>query len=118
MWLYTEVRGEVLYSSTLSRKFDFLQGIAQGKIFPLFMYKVYINSLLNEQMNHCYAIFINRLSLPSPSFADDIALLALHPTFLTSLMSMCYTTKWRYEFNKSKNGVVTCDETKLFISRK
>ena len=46
------------------------------------MYKVYINSLLNELMSHCYAISINRLSLSSPSFADDIALLALYPTFL------------------------------------
>ena len=41
-------------------------------------------------------MFINRPSLPSPSFADDIALLALYPTFLTSLMGMCYKygTKW------------------------
>ena len=42
------------------------------------MYKVYINSLLNELRGHYYAISINQLSLPSPSFADDIALLALY----------------------------------------
>ena len=43
------------------------------------------------------------------SFADGIALLALYLTFLTSLMGMCYnySTKWRYEFNQSKSGVVT-----------
>ena len=65
-------------------------------------------------MNHCYAISINQLSLPSPSFADDIALLALHPTFLTSLMNMCYkySTKWRYEFDHNKSGVVTYGKTK------
>ena len=78
------------------------------------MYKVYLNSLLNELMNHCYAIFINQLSLPSPSFADDIAPIALYPTFLTSLMGMCYkySTKWRYECNHTKSGVVTYGETK------
>ena len=78
------------------------------------MYKVYINSLLNELTNHCYAVSINQLSLPSPSFADDIALLALYPTFLTTLMGMCYkcSTKWRYEFNHTKSGVVTYGETK------
>ena len=78
------------------------------------MYKVYINSLLNELANHCYAISINQLCLPSPPFADDIALLALYPTFLISLMSMCYkySTKWRYEFNHTKSGVVTYGETK------
>ena len=119
MWLAikdvcTDVRGQVLYSSTLSRKFDISQGTGQGRILAPFMYKVYINSLLNELTNHCYAIFINQLSLPSPSFADDIALLALYPTFLTSLMGMCYkySTKWRYEFNHIKSGVVTYGETK------
>ena len=78
------------------------------------MYNVYINSLLNELTNHCYAISINELSLPSPSFADDIALLALYPTFLTSLIVMCckYSTKWRYEFNHTESGVVTYGETK------
>ena len=95
MWLaikdlYTEVRGQVFYFSTLPRKFDISQGADQGRILAPFMYKVYINSLLNELTNHCYAISINQLSLPSPSFADDIALLALYPTFLKSLMGMCY----------------------------
>ena len=93
MWLAikdTEVRDQVLYSSALSRKFDISQGTGQGRILVSFMYKVYINSLLNELTNHCYAISINQLSLPSPSFADDIALLALYPTFLTSLVGRCY----------------------------
>ena len=78
------------------------------------MYKVYINSLLNELTNHCYAISINQLNLPSPSFTDDIALLALYLTFLTSLMGTCYkySTKWRYEFNHTKSGVVTYGGTK------
>ena len=69
---------------------------------------------MNELTNHCSAISINQLILPSHSFADDIALLALYPTFLTSLMGMCYkyNTKWRYEFNHTKSGVVTYGETK------
>ena len=119
MWLaikdlYTEVRGQVLYSNTLSRKFDTSQGAGQGRILASFIYKVYINSLLNELRNHCYAISINQLSLPSPSFADDIALLAFCLTFLTFLMGMCYkySTKWRYEFNLTKTDVVTYGETK------
>ena len=50
----------------------------------------------------------------SPLFADDIALLALNPTYLTSLMGICckYSTKWRYEFNHTKSGVITYGETK------
>ena len=71
---------------------------------------------MNELTNHCCAISINQLSLPSPPFADDIALLALYPTFLASLMGMCYkySTKWRYEFNHTKSGVITYGETNRF----
>ena len=51
MWLvirnlYIGVKAQVLYSGSLSRKFDILQG--QGRIPALFMYKVYINGLLND----------------------------------------------------------------------
>ena len=76
------------------------------------MYKVYVNGLLCVLTNHCYAIFINELRIPSPSFADNITLLALHPSFLD--VSICYKCgiKWRYEFNDSKSGIVTFVESK------
>ena len=68
---------------------------------------VYINSLLKALSNHCYAISIISVSLPSPSFADDISLLALYPSFLEAFMNIChkYGLKWRYEFNHTKSGV-------------
>ena len=73
MWLaikdlYTDVKAQVLYSGELSREFDVSQGTGQGRIFAPFMYKVYINSLLQKLSNHCYAISINSLSLPAPVF--------------------------------------------------
>ena len=80
------------------------------------MYKVYVNGLLCvlTDIQHSYAIFINGLRIPSPSFADDITLLALHPSFLKTFMSICYKygIKWRYEFNHSKSGIVTFGESK------
>ena len=90
------------------------QGTGQGQILEPFMYKVYINGLLCVLTNHCYAIFINGLLIPSPSFADYITLLALHPSFLKTFMSICYKygIKWRYKFNHSKGGIVTSGESK------
>ena len=78
------------------------------------MYKVYINSLLKELSDHCFAISINTLRMQAPSFADDICLIALHQSLLKILMNKChnYSKKWRYEFNHSKSGVVTFGETK------
>ena len=78
------------------------------------MYKVYVNGLLCVLTNHCYTIFIIGLRILSPSFADDHFLLASHPSFLKTFMSICYEygIKWRYEFNHSKSGIVTFGESK------
>ena len=91
------------------------QGTGHGRILAPFMYKVYINGLLNVLTNHYYSISVNRLSFPSPSSADDVTLLALYPTFLHTFMEMCYeySIKWRYEFDHIKSGVVTFGECKL-----
>ena len=63
--------------------------------------------------NHCYAIFINGLSLSCPTFVDDISLITLHAFILQSLMKKCfrYSLQWRYEFNHTKS-VVTFGESK------
>ena len=75
---------------TLARCPECLQGTGQGRILGPFMYKVYINGLLNVLTNHCYSVSVNRLTLASPSFADDATLLTLYPTFLHTFMEMCY----------------------------
>ena len=98
----------------LSWKFNVSQGTGQGRIFAPFMYKVYIISVLCELSDHCFSVSINGLRLPSPSFADDISLLALHPSLLQTFMTICfdYGARWRYKFNNSKSGIVTFGETK------
>ena len=112
--LYTDVRALALYYGSLSRSFDVSQGTGQGRILAQFMYKVYINSLLHALTDHCYSICINSSKLASPSFADDVSLIALHPPFLMTFMNICheYSLTWRYEFNHSKSGIVTFGETK------
>ena len=117
-YLHTNVKAKVLYVGVLSREIDILQGTGQGRILAPFMYKVYINSLLKVFTDHCYAISVNRLSLPSPSFADGISLLALYPSFLETFMNICHTygETWRYEFNYTKSGV-TFGETKPIHSQ-
>ena len=106
MWLvirnlYTGVKAQVLYSGSLPRKFDIL-------------YKVYIIGLLNELTQHSCALSLNSVSLTPPSFANDISLLSIYPTFLSIFMNLCYAycIKWRYEFNHVKSGIVTFGESK------
>ena len=90
MWLvirnlHTGVKAQVLYSGSLSRKFDILQGTWQGRIPAPYMYKVYINGLLNELTQHSCSLSLYSISLTSPSFADDITLLSIYPVLFTAL---------------------------------
>ena len=91
-----------------------MQGTGQGRIPAPFMYKVYVNGLLNEFSQHSCALSLYSISLISPSFAEDISLLSIYPTFLSSLMNLCYaySIKWRYEFNNVKSDIVTSGESK------
>ena len=110
----TDVKARVLYSGILSREFEIAQGTGKGRISAPFMYKLYINSLLKEPSDHCFAISINTLRMPAQSFADDICLIALRQSLLKILMNKChnYSKTWRYGFNHSKSGVVTFGESK------
>ena len=119
MWLvirnlYAGVKAQVLYSGSLSRKFDILQGTGNGRIPVPFMYRVYINGLLNWLTQHSCALSLNSVGLTSPSFADDISLLSIYPIFLSTLMNLCYaySIKWRYESNHVKSCIVTFGESK------
>ena len=83
MWLvikdlYTGVRAQVLYSGTLSRRIDISKGTGQGKILARFMYKAEIKGLLSTLTQHSCTLSLNGLRANSPSFADEISLLALH----------------------------------------
>ena len=88
--LCTDVKARVLYSGSLSRSFDVSQGTGKGRILAPFVYKVYINSLLHVLTDHCYSICINSSKLASPSFADNVSLIALHPSFLTTFTNICH----------------------------
>ena len=103
------------FSGRLSRLFSISQGTAQRRILAPFMYKVYINSLLNKLSEHNFAVCISSMKLSAPSFADHISLLVLYPTFLQHFMNIAYeySLKWRYEFNNIKSGIVTYGEAKL-----
>ena len=50
-----------------------------------------------------------------PTFADDLILLALFPSFLQHLMSIVFdfSIKWRYEFNHTKSKVIVFGKSKI-----
>ena len=83
------------------------------------MYKVYINRLIETVCNSKYSLVIDNLRTGSPTFADDITLLSLFPSFLRHLMQVTqYSKIWRYDYNQSKSGVVVFEESRVQHYRK
>ena len=89
-----------------------------------------MSSLLKALSDRCYAVSINSVSVRSPSFADDISLLALYPSddisllalypsILETFMNIChkYGITWNNEINHTKSGVYAFGETKPIHSQ-
>ena len=120
MWLilkdlYIEVQGFVTHGGSTFGLFSIDQGSAQGRIVAPFLYKVFINRLLIIISNYPFSLSIENIPVGCPTFADDLTLLALFPSFLQHLMSIVFdfSIKWRYEFNHNKSGVVVLGESKI-----
>ena len=98
--------------SYLNNGYDVINSFA--KLEELLSHSIIMPRLMTVGVSdHCFAISINTLRMPTPPFADDICLIALHQSLLKILMNKChnYSKTWRYEFNHSKSGVVTFGET-------
>ena len=111
--LYTDVESFVYFIGVSTQAFPLYQGPGQGRILAPFMYKVYINRLIERICNSKYSLVIDNLSTGSPTFADDMTLLSLFPSFLRHLMqevTQC-SKIWRYDYNQSKSGVVVFGES-------
>ena len=79
------------------------------------MYKVYINRLIETVCNSKYSLVIGNLMIGSPTFADDMTLLSLFPSFLRHLIHEVtqYSKFWRYYYDQSKSGVVVFGESRV-----
>ena len=103
---YTGFKSCVFIGSQQSSWFDVCLGVHQGAPLSTKMYIIFNNDLLE---NLCSMAIGPRLSgveypLVCPSFADDIAVIALHKPDMQLLLKVVYihSTKWRYSFNPAK----------------
>ena len=58
-------------------------------------------------------VSVNSVNCAAPMFADDLALVAASGERLQTLLDICssYASKWRYQFNSSKSGVMVFGES-------
>ena len=95
LWLiirdpYQDLQADVIHGGQLSSKFLISQGSGQGRILASFMYKVYINSLTRKICDLNMGICLTNRFCSAPTFADDMTLLGLHASALSTLIRCAY----------------------------
>ena len=109
----------MIHGGQLSSKFPILQGSLQGRILAPFMYKVYINNLIRKICDLKAGICLTNRFCSAPTFADDMTLLGLHASALSTVIRCAYDycCKWRYEYHNEKSGIVDFGETPAMHGR-
>ena len=76
---------------------------------------VMTDRLIETACDSKYSVVIDNFRIGSPTFADDMTLLSLFPSFLRHLMHEVtqYSKIWRYDYNQSKSGVVVFGESRV-----
>jgi hypothetical protein len=72
--------------------------------------KLFIDDLLNQLENFNCGIRLRDINCGNPAFADDIALLALSPTYMHTLVNIyiTYSQNWKFEFISAKADILIC----------
>jgi hypothetical protein len=92
----------------VSDPLDVNRSVRQGGVLSTFLYLVYVNSLLLELERSNYGSTVHSLKAGNPSFADDIALIAVTPLYLQRLIDIVYSycKKWKIEINTTKSNTI------------
>ena len=83
------------------------------------MYKIYINSLIRKICDQKMGICLTNRFCSVPTFADDMTLLGLHASALSTLIRCAcdYCCKWRYEYHNEESGTAVFGETPAMHGR-
>ena len=105
---YTDLQCVVRYAKQTSESFKIVRGVRQGGVMSTFLYLVYINELITDLQDCNLGTKIMSTPVSNPSFADDIALLAISPSNLQNMIDMVYRycQSWRIEVNVKKSSVI------------
>ena len=99
----------------LSDSFSINQGVRQGGILSTCLYKIYIDELLRIVKSKRLGLCIGTVYIGCPTYADDVALMALSPDELQIMIyeALNYSKKNRYQIHPVKTSVVDISIYKL-----
>ncbi len=111
--MYSEMTSYVLHEGCRSKPFLISQGTRQGGVSSPMCYLAYINDLLTTLESSGCGTVIHQLSCCCPTVADDMVLASYTKQGLSNMIEQCYSysTKWRYEYNAAKCGIIVFNES-------
>ena len=89
--------------------FTVKQGVHQGAPLSMILFLIYMNPLIKELKETELCASIGDIQIGSPTFADDMMIVALSNRALQSLVQKAdeFSRKWRYEYNVRKSGIMS-----------
>ena len=102
--VYDEFQCAVTVGGKLSDWFHPQQGVHQGDVFSMKMYGSFNNGLIKELAESGHGAKIGTIVCSNPTFADDIALVALIKMVLNIMLNIAYqySCKWRFLYGVDK----------------
>jgi hypothetical protein len=114
MWLlikdtFQDAVSKVKWKEQTSNEFPIMQGVRQGGILSSEEYKRFNNNLLDWIQDANIGSKIGSIKCPSPTCADDVALVASNKSEMQIMLDCCkvYSDKERYELQPAKSMVMT-----------
>ena len=101
---YADFQCCVAVAGGLSEWFVPRQGVHQGDVFSMRLHSFFFNALLTELKEQCRGARIGSIVVPSPTFADDLTVVALTKAALNHLFGVAnrYSNRWRFVFSAEK----------------
>ena len=98
----------VLLNGFTGEWFIIERGVHQGAPFSMWLYMIFLNSLVVELQHSGFGASIYDIAVASPCHADDVFLIALYKLALIRLLSICvaYSRRWRYDYNMDKTVIL------------
>ncbi|CAC5356193.1 unnamed protein product [Mytilus coruscus] len=112
--LYSGLVSRVKWKGTISDSFNIHQGVRQGGILSPFLYKVYVNNLLEDLKSHNLGLKIGTNYVGCPTCADDIAFLSSSHQELQCMLSVAthHARQSRVTINPTKTKAVILNKPK------
>jgi hypothetical protein len=121
MSIYGSARGRVKTKSGLTKEFPFGVGVLQGEAASCYLFNLYINGIVKALYEgSAPPIKIGHTPFHILLFADDVAIVAKHPTQLQSKINIAakFFKEMRMKVNINKTKVVVYQKRKMKNERR